>query len=70
MISCSRHRAPGDTTLPYNRGMDRLLELLRSLGNAGAVTNARALAVDRRREDWVIQALERRVSAPQLRRTA
>ena len=42
--------------------MPRLLELLRSLGNLGAVTNAGALASDRRREDWVVTALERSVT--------
>ena len=42
--------------------MTRLLELLRSLGNLGAVTNAGALASDRRREDWVVAALERSVT--------
>ena len=42
--------------------MNRLLELLRSLGNVGAVTNAAALAARRRREDWVVAALERSVA--------
>ena len=55
--------------------MNRVLELLRSLGNLGAVTNAGALASDRRREDWVVAALERSVarSTPpvtHIRRTA
>ena len=45
--------------------MNRVLELLRSLGNAGAVTNAAALASDRRREDWVVAALERSIPQPQ-----
>lgn len=49
--------------------MTRLLELLRSLGNAGAVTNAAALASARRREDWVVAALERSVT-PALPATA
>jgi hypothetical protein len=42
--------------------MNRVLELLRSLGGAGAVTNAGALASARRREDWVVAALERSVT--------
>jgi hypothetical protein len=55
--------------------MTRVLELLRSLGNLGAVTNAGALASTRRREDWVVAALERSVArtAPTthpIRRTA
>ena len=53
--------------------MSRVLELLRSLGNVGAIANAEALASARRREDWVVRSLERRVapSAPApLRRTA
>jgi len=55
--------------------MTRLLELLRSLGNAGAVTNAAALASARRREDWMVAALERAVtrtvpSTAPIRRTA
>ncbi len=59
--------------------MHRLLELLRSLGPAGALENAGALAEARRREDWVLALLDRRlgdagsagaaVAAP-LRRTA
>jgi hypothetical protein len=55
--------------------MHRLRELLRSLGNAGAVTNAGSLAVARRQEDWVVAVLERHVAraerpAGTLRRTA
>lgn len=54
--------------------MHRLLELLTSLGNAGAVANAGSLASSRRREDWVIAALRRSTSARPpavpLRRTA
>jgi hypothetical protein len=58
--------------------MTRLLELLRSLGNAGAVANAGALATARRREDWVVEGLERRTApavsplagTPATRRTA
>jgi hypothetical protein len=42
--------------------MNRLLELLRSLGKVGAVTNAATLATHRRREEWVVAALERSVA--------
>jgi hypothetical protein len=44
--------------------MSRLLELVRSLGNAGAVANARVLLDERRREDRVVQSLARRVPVP------
>lgn len=54
--------------------MTRLLALLRSLGNAGALANAGTLASTRRREDWVVTALERTIArttaAPPTRRTA
>jgi len=54
--------------------MVRLVTLLRSLGNAGAVANAGALASARRREDWLVAALERRATGtrvrPAARRTA
>jgi hypothetical protein len=42
--------------------MHRLRLLLRSLGTTGAMQNAGALASARRREDWVVAALERRVA--------
>jgi hypothetical protein len=48
----------------YRFGMTRLVELIKSLGNAGAVTNAGALASDRRREESVVRHLERLVSEP------
>jgi hypothetical protein len=55
--------------------MNRVLAVLKSLGNAGAVTNAGALASARRREDRAVAALERSVtratrSSSPLRRTA
>ena len=36
--------------------------VLRSLGNVGAITNAASLAASRRREEWVVAALERSVT--------
>jgi hypothetical protein len=41
----------------------QLTTLLRSLGNSGAVANVQAVLQDRRREDWVIEGLARRISA-------
>jgi hypothetical protein len=35
----------------------RLTTLLRSLGTAGAVDNARSVLDDRVREDWVVEGL-------------
>ena len=44
--------------------MTRLLEIMRSLGNAGAVANARVLLDERRREDWLVRTLARRLAVP------
>ncbi|MGI8663180.1 MAG: hypothetical protein ACR2LQ_08205 [Acidimicrobiales bacterium] len=43
--------------------MHQLITLIRSLGNAGAVNNARVLMDRRRAEDFALRSLERRVSA-------
>ncbi len=41
------------------------MDWLRSLGNVGAIANARALHMERRREDWIVDALTRSLpSAP------
>ena len=40
--------------------------LLRSLGNAGAVANVRAVLDARRREEWVLDSLLRRLEAAPL----
>jgi hypothetical protein len=39
-----------------------LTTLLRSLGNSGAVANVQSVLEDRRREDWVIEGLSRRIA--------
>ncbi len=44
------------------------MEFLRSLGNAGAVANARAMMAVRRDEDRAVQDLSGRVSTPGTRR--
>jgi hypothetical protein len=41
--------------------MARLIDVLLSFGNAGAAANARVLLDDRRREDWTVRSLARRV---------
>jgi hypothetical protein len=43
--------------------MDRLLQLLRSLGPAGATANAHRLLEQRQREDFLVRSLARRVDA-------
>jgi hypothetical protein len=45
----------------YVRGMEPLMVWLRSLGNAGAIRNAAALAQQRREHDFVVQSLTRRL---------
>ena len=42
--------------------MTRFLDLIRSLGNAGAVANAQVLLDERRREDWEVRSLLRRIT--------
>jgi hypothetical protein len=37
--------------------MERFVRMLRSLGAAGALANARAALDERRREDWVVDGL-------------
>ena len=41
--------------------MFRLTTLLRSLGPDGAVANVQSVLDDRRREDWVVEGLLRRI---------
>jgi hypothetical protein len=41
--------------------VSQLTTLLRSLGNQGAVTNARRVIESRQREDWVVEGLSRRL---------
>ena len=43
--------------------MDRLVQLLRSLGPAGATANAHRLLEQRQREDFLVRSLARRVEA-------
>jgi hypothetical protein len=38
-----------------------LTTFVRSLGNAGALANVRTVLDDRRREDWMVQGLARRL---------
>ncbi len=42
--------------------MQNLLGWIRSLGNAGAIANARALTEQRAREDFITRSLGRRVA--------
>lgn len=42
--------------------MATLLELIRSLGSAGAAENARQLLEERRREELVVQRMVRRLA--------
>lgn len=41
--------------------MNRLIELLRSLGNEGAVANARLVLDEHRRDEWLVRSLVRRL---------
>ncbi|MBA2281774.1 MAG: hypothetical protein H0W25_11160 [Acidimicrobiia bacterium] len=43
--------------------MVRLIDVVRSFGNAGAVANARTVIDERRRDEWVVRSLARRVAA-------
>jgi hypothetical protein len=43
-----------------------LTTFVRSLGNDGAVANAGAVLEARRREEWLVEALERRVGRDDL----
>ena len=43
--------------------MSQLTTLLRSLGPEGAVANVQSVLDDRRREDWVVEGLLRRIGA-------
>jgi hypothetical protein len=43
--------------------MDRLLQLLRSLGPAGAAANAHELLIQRQRDDFAVRSLARRLEA-------
>jgi hypothetical protein len=42
-------------------GVNPLTTLVRSLGTRGAVANAAAALEARRREDWLVQALQQRL---------
>jgi hypothetical protein len=44
--------------------MVRLMAWIESLGNAGAIANAGALAVERRQEDFAVRSLRRRLRQP------
>jgi hypothetical protein len=43
--------------------MKTLVTWMRTLGNAGAIANARVLTEQRAREDFVLRSLRRRVAA-------
>ena len=43
--------------------MNPLTTFVRSLGNHGALTNAQTVLAARRREDWLVQSLARRLES-------
>jgi len=47
-----------------------ITSFVRSLGNAGALANARRAVEARAREDWLVDGLARRLDSPALARDA
>jgi hypothetical protein len=61
VIAWSPRRRRRDTSVSYLDDVEQLMTWLRSLGNAGAVTNAASLAERHRQDDFVVRSLTRRL---------